>query len=148
MKDSQRADNLQRQMLDLQNHNGVVRTELSMPNPRPNWMRPVANTLTKLPFVLRKTGQSLKAGVDIASPFVHRWNNFWSNLTDFVLEEVKITGDTIIEGAVPDNYCRYCLTHWFNCFNWSFGSLLLKRHSHSFKNSPKCSLGTPLNLRI
>ena len=52
------------------------------------------------------------------------------------------------QGAVPDNYARYSLTHcliWLNC---AFGFGLLKRHSHSFKNSGKCSLGTPLNFRM
>ena len=50
-------------------------------------------------------------------------------------------------GAVPDNYPILSLTHCLICDNWRLGSELLKRHSHSFKNSTKLSLGTPLNLR-
>ena len=51
-------------------------------------------------------------------------------------------------GAVLDNEPIFLLTHCFSCVNWRFGSGVLKRHSHSFKYSPKYSFGTPLNLRM
>ena len=43
---------------------------------------------------------------------------------------------------------KYTLTHCLNRDNCLDGSLLLKRHSQSFKNSPKCFFGKPLNLRM
>ena len=39
------------------------------------------------------------------------------------------------------------LSHWINWANWALAVGVLKRHSHSFKNSPKFCLGIPLNLR-
>jgi hypothetical protein len=61
--------------------------------------------------------------------------------------DVLIYAPVIVFGAVPDNHPIISLTHCFSCFNCAFGFGVLKRHSHSFKNSGKCSFGTPLNLR-
>ena len=53
----------------------------------------------------------------------------------------------LFDGAVPDNQLRNLLTHCLSWVNCCFGEGVLKRHSHSFKNSPKLFFGTPLNLR-
>ena len=49
-------------------------------------------------------------------------------------------------GAVLDNQIKFNLTNCFKMKICTLISLWLKRHSHSFKYSSKCSFGMPLNL--
>ncbi len=78
-------------------------------------------------------------------------NSFFNDIGDIIKQAPFYTIASIIDknkGAVLVNQPICFLTHCFNCFNCALESLLLKRHSHSFKYSLKCSLGTPLNFRI
>lgn len=95
--DSSSINNLERQIRDAEVHNRVARTELSMPSPRIGWMKPIARKLQYLPSIIRGTGQSIVIGTDIAIPLVDRWNDLWSNFSQFVLKEMSATGETLIQ---------------------------------------------------
>ena len=97
--DSSRADRLLRTMKDAEGLNRLARAELGMKSVVLRWYRAAVDALQDYPALIRRFGEAVILGVDVAQPFAKRWNDLWSHLSDFILDELREIGETFVELA-------------------------------------------------
>ena len=90
--ESSRADQLRRTVKDAENVNRLARAELGMKTVVLRWFRATVESLKDYPGLIRRCGDAIVVGVDVAQPLNQRWSDFWSNLANFALNELRECG--------------------------------------------------------
>ncbi len=91
--DSNRADDLKRQLRDARGLNQVARAEIRMPRVVVSWLRKPVDALKDYPQLIRRTVKGLRVGTDVLEPLVERWHAFERNFSKFVISEWRKTLD-------------------------------------------------------
>lgn len=102
---SSRAERLRRTVKDAENVNRVARAELGMKPVVLRWFRAVAEKLEDYPSLIRKFGDAIVIGADVAQPLNQRWSDFWTNFGSFVFTELRECGQALL--TVADNLERH-----------------------------------------
>jgi hypothetical protein len=94
--ESQRADDLRRQINDGQGLNRLARTELRMRRVMVGWYKATVEALKEYPSLIRDTATEMKVGLDVLDIALDRWHEFERNTSHFLIEELKKTCETFI----------------------------------------------------
>jgi len=97
---SQRADNLKREINDAVGLNRLARVELQMQKIFVNLYRRIVHALKDYPQLINDTAANLKLGVDIVQMGYERWHEFKGSLATHLFEEFKKTCDMFVAVAV------------------------------------------------
>ena len=92
--DSSRGDRLLRTVKDAESVNRIARAELGMKSVVLRWYRTVVDALKDYPTLIRRFGEAIELGVDVAQPLTKRWHDFWTDSAEFMLDELRKTGQT------------------------------------------------------
>ena len=90
--DSETGSTLIRSLHDAEQLNELARAEVSMSAVVVRWLRMLSKGLAQVPTIIRKLGEAVEIGADVAQTGWARWDNFWSGLREFGLNEIKETG--------------------------------------------------------
>lgn len=89
--DSLCADELKRQLKDVQGINRMSSAEMRMPRVVVGWLRKTTLSLKFYPDVMVKTAAKVRKGVDVAQVAYDRWHEFKHGGMDFIFEELRKT---------------------------------------------------------
>lgn len=92
---SERADQLIRQTHDVEGHARLAKNEVQKSEIRPSRLKKITAALRHLPKAIETTGKAVVTTVDVAEPFVKQWSEFWDNVLDLQIKNLRKLGENL-----------------------------------------------------
>jgi len=96
LPESDRAEDLGRQVQDAGGHAGIARNELEQPAPKPGRLERINRVLKRLPDVIETTGKAMRVGIDVAEPFADQWfNKLPTDVFELAVKHLRLVSKNI-----------------------------------------------------